>query len=158
MKKTGENSVQNRIRKLYPGLDQEDLSDFHRLTMKYKHRARARGFDYTNLTDEEWEIVTDDNLQKLEKGERIRPSWTETVGKGLIEDAREYLERKPNSHVIDNDDTITNWLVIPSSVKLAARGMKQHNDFMLQVSLLPPELIEKVKAQLEEYNSKVVVT
>ena len=157
MKKTGENSIQNRIRKLYPGLDQEDLSDFHRLVMKYKHRAVARGFDYTNLSDEEWGIVTDDNLQKLDKGEKVHTSWTNTVGRGLIEDAREYLERKPNNHIIDNDDTVNQWLTIPSSVKLAARGLKQGNDYMLQASMLPPDLIEKVKEQMESYDSKAAI-
>lgn len=157
MKKAGPNSIQNRLRVLYPGLDVTDLSDFHRLTMKYKHRATARGFDYANLSDEEWGIVTDDNLQKLDKGEKVHTSWVDTVGKGLIEDAREYLNHKPNSHVIDNDDTVNQWLTIPSSIKLASRGIKQHNDFMIQASLLPIELIDKVKEQMEYYDSKAAI-
>ena len=156
MKKTGPNSVQNRLRILYPNLDQESLGDFHRLVMKYKHRAQARGMDYTNLSDEEWSIIFSDNLPKLEKGEKVHTSWTETVGKGLIEEAIDYLNRKSNDK-LDEDSNVWEWLIIPSSIKLAARGIKQHNDFMLQASYLPSNLIDKVKEDLFNLQSKTAI-
>ena len=157
MKKTGPNSVQNRLRILYPNLDQESLGDFHRLVMKYKHRAQARGMDYTNLSDKEWSIIFNDNLPPLEKGEKVHTSWTETVGKGLIEEALEYLNSKPSNDKLDEDSNIHEYLTIPSSIKLASRGIKQHNDFMLQASYLPSNLIDKVKEDLFNLQSKSAI-
>ena len=153
-KKTGPNSVQNRLRKMMPDLVVEDFESWHRLSMKYKHRAQARGYDSTNLTDEEWEIVTSDNIEPLAKGERVHTSWNETVGKGLIEEALEYLNRKPNTHILDNEDTVNQWLTVPSLVKLAARGLKQNNDYLLQASMLPSEAINQIKEKIDNCRSR----
>ena len=155
--KRSETGVTHYVRITFPDLMENDFDAYHRLVSKYRSRAKARGFDPSNLKQEEWDIIINDNLEKLEKGQKVHTSWVDTVGKGLIEDAREYLERKPNSHVIDNDDTVNQWLTIPSSIKLAARGLKQGNDYMLQSSLLPPELIERVKEQMDDWQSKAVI-
>ena len=54
-------------------------------------------------------------------------------------------------------DTVSQWLTIPSLVKLAARSIKQGNDYMLQASMLPSDLVDKVKERLEVYNGKAAI-
>lgn len=154
--KRSETGIPHYVRISFPDLMENDFDAYHRLVSKYRSRAKARGYNPSNLKQEEWNVIFNDNLPKLEPGEKVHTSWVDTVGKGLIEDAREYLNRKSNDK-LDEDSNVWEWLIIPSSIKLAARGLKQHNDFMLQASYLPSNLIDEVKEDLFNLQSKTAI-
>ena len=154
--KRSETGVPHYVRISFPDLMENDFDAYHRLVSKYRSRAKARGYNPSNLKQEEWNIIINDNLPPLEKGQKVHTGWWDTVGKGLIEEAATYLDRKPNNH-LDEDSDIWGWLVIPSSVKLASRGLKEHNDFLLQASYLPSNLIDRVKEDLFNLQSKTAI-
>ena len=156
MKRT-ETGIPHYVRISFPDLMENDFDAYHRLVSKYRSRAKARGYNPSKLKQEEWSVIFSDNLPKLEPGEKVHTSWISTVGKGLIEEALEYLNSKPSNDKLGEDSNIQEWLIIPSSIKLAARGIKQHNNFMLQASYLPSNLIDKVKEDLFNLQSKTAI-
>ena len=154
--KRSDTGIPHYVRISFPDLMESDFDAYHRLVSKYRSRAKARGYNPSKLKQEEWSIIFSDNLPKLEPGEKVHTSWTETVGKGLIEEAIDYLNRKSNDK-LDEDSNVWEWLIIPSSIKLAAMGLKQNNDFMLQASYLPSNLIDEVKEDLFNLQSKSAI-
>ena len=150
--KRSDTGIPHYVRISFPDLMENDFDAYHRLVSKYRSRAKARGYNPSNLKQEEWNVIFNDNLPKLEKGEKVHTSWIETVGKGLIEEALEYLNSKPSNDKLDEDSNPWEWLIVPGSVKMAAKGLKWGDDFLLQASYLPSCVIDKVKEKLEFQN------
>lgn len=149
------NSVNEYVRRTYVGLDEENFQSYHNLVSKLRGRAKARGFDPGNLTQEQFDIINNDNLPELEKGERVHLSWeNSSMAKGMLTDGIRYLtdnEDYWNKLVMNGvDGDIRNYLYIPSTVKMAARGLKWGNDYLLSASHLSPQHIDLVKDKLKQ--------
>lgn len=145
------NSVPDFVRKTYPGLDLDNFETFHRIVSKLRSRAKARGFDPSNLTQGQFDIINSDNLPELEKGEKFHLAWEDSsMCKGMIDDAIEYLTPKIIKHnKVEDKEDLADWMTVPSAVKLAARGLKEENDFLLQASHLNPVQLDLVKDKLQ---------
>lgn len=146
-----ENSVSGFVRRAYPDLMESNFDQYNNIVSKLRSRARARGFDPSNLTQEQFDVINNDNLPELEKGEKFHLSWeNSSMCKGLIEEALEYLTPKQIMHYKTEDkEDLTDWMIVPSAVKLAAKGLKEENDFLLQASHLNPVQIDLVKDKLQ---------
>lgn len=153
------NSVNEYVRRAYVGLDEENFEQYHNIVSKLRGRAKARGFDPGNLTQEQFDIINNDNLPELERGEKFHLSWeNSSMGKGLIEDAIEYLTPKQIKHYkVEDSEDLTNWMIVPSAVKLAARGLKEENDFLLQASHLNPNQINLVKDKMQAHATNFII-
>lgn len=154
-----ENSVSGFVRRAYPDLMEENFDQYNGMVSKLRSRAKARGFNPSDLTQEQFDLINNDNLPELEKGEKFHLSWeNSSMCKGLIEEATEYLNRrlKDNNHVIEDGDLL-DWIIIPSSVKLAARGIKYNDPFLLQASYLPDDLISKIKVFITDLQNKAAI-
>lgn len=154
-----ENSVSGFVRRAYPDLMEENFEQYHNIVSKLRSRAKARGFDPSNLTQEQFNFINSDNLPELEKGEKFHLDWEHSsMCKGLIEDAIEYLTPKIIKHYkVEDREDLTDWMVVPSTVKLAARGLKEENDFLLQASHLNPVQINLVKDKLQSCATNFII-
>ena len=153
------NSVSDFVRKTYPGLDLDNFETFHRIVSKLRSRAKARGFDPGNLTQEQFDFINSNDLPELEKGEKFHLSWEDSsMCKGMIEDAMEYLTPKVIKHnKVEDCEDLTNWMTVPSLVKLAAKGLKEENHFLLQASHLSPLQIDLVKDKLQSHLTNFII-
>jgi len=154
-----ENSVSGFVRRAYPDLMEYNFDQYHNIVSKLRSRAKARGFDPSNLTQEQFDIINSDDLPELEKGEKFHLSWEDSsMCKGLIDDAVEYLTPKAIKHYkVEDSEDLTNWMIVPSFVKLAARGLKEGNDFLLQASHLNPVQIELVKDKIQSHATNFII-
>lgn len=153
------NSVPDFVRKTYPGLDLDNFETFHRIVSKLRSRAKARGFDPGNLTQEQFNFINSNDLPELEKGEKFHLSWEDSsMCKGMIEEAIEYLTPKQIGNYIKEDkENLIDCMVVPSAVKLAARGLKEGNHFLLQASHLSPVQIDLVKNKLQSQLANFII-
>lgn len=152
-----ENSVSGFVRRAYPDLMEYNFEQYNGVVSKLRSRAKARGFDPSDLTQEQFDLINNDSLPELEKGEKFHLSWeNSSMCKGMIEEAMEYLIPKTIKHykVEDKEDIVNNYLCIPSTVKLAAKGLREENDYLLKASMLDPESIEILRKKLEEESIK----
>lgn len=149
-----ENSISGFVRRAYEGLMEENFEQYHNIVSKLRSRAKARGFDPSNLSQEQFDLINNDALPELEKGERIHLSWeNSSMCKGMLEDAIRYLTDNNDywNKIVMNgvDGDIRNYLYIPSTVKMAARGLKWGNNYLLTASHLSPQQIDLVKDKLQ---------
>ena len=149
------NSVNEYVRKTHPGLDLDKFETFHRIVSKLRSRAKARGFDPGNLTQEQFDIINNDNLPELEKGEKVHLAWeNSSMAKGMLTDGVRYLTEPDDYYnkLITNsvDGDILDYLYVPSTVKMAARGLKWGNNFLLAASHFSPQQIDLVKDKLQQ--------
>lgn len=149
-----ENSISGFVRRAYPDLMEENFEQYHCMVSKLRARAKARGFNPSDLTQEQFDIINNDDLPELEKGERIHLSWeNSSMAKGMLEDGIRYLTDNNdywNKLVMNGvDGDILNYLYVPSTVKMAARGLKWGNAYLLAASHLSSQHIDLVKDKLQ---------
>lgn len=154
-----ENSVSGFVRRAYPDLMEYNFEQYNGMVSKLRSRAKARGFDPSNLSQEQFDLINNDDLPELEKGEKFHLSWeNSSMCKGMIEEAMEYLTPKTIKHYkVEDKEDLTEWMLVPSSVKLAARSIKWGNDFLLQASHLNPVQIDLVKAKLQAQDTNFII-
>ena len=154
-----ENSVSGFVRRAFPDLMEENFDQYNGLVSKLRSRAKARGFDPSNLSQEQFDLINNDNLPELGKGEKFHLSWeNSSMCKGMIEEALEYLTPKQIKHYkVEDKEDLTEWMIVPSAVKLAARGIKNDNDFLLQASHLNPVQIDLVKDKLQVQDTNFII-
>ncbi len=154
-----ENSVSGFVRRAYPDLMEYNFDQYHNIVSKLRSRAKARGFDPSNLTQEQFNFINNDDLPELEKGEKFHLSWeNSSMCKGMIEEAIEYLTPKQVGNYIKEDkENLIDCIVVPSAVKLAARGLKEGNHFLLQASHLSPVQIDLVKNKLQSQLANFII-
>lgn len=157
MPATRENCLGGFVRRKYPDLKDDNFQAYNNLVSKLRARAKARGFDTNNLTQEQFDSINSDTLPELEKGERVHLSWeNSSMATAMLEDGIRYLTDNDdywnklivNGVPSEDGDTITNYLYVPSTVKMAARGLKWNNDYLLAASHLSPQHIDLVKDKL----------
>ena len=154
-----ENCVGEFVRRKYPDLVIDNFQAYNNLVSKLRSRAKARGFNPSDLTQEQFDLINNDDLPELEKGEKFHLSWeNSSMCKGMIEDAIEYLTPKTIKHYkVEDKEDLTEWMIVPSSIKLAARGLREDNNFLLQASHLNPVQIDLVKAKLQAQDTNFII-
>ena len=162
-----ENCVGEFVRRKYPDLVTDNFQAYNNLVSKLRSRAKARGFNPSDLTQEQFDTINSDTLPELEKGEKVHLDWEHSsMCKSMIEDGIRYLTDNDdywdklivNSTPSEDGDNILNYLYVPSTVKMAARGLKYGNNFLLQASHLSPQYVDLVKDKLQEKAANYSIT
>lgn len=154
------NSVNEYVRRTYVGLDEENFQSYHNLVSKLRSRARARGFNPSDLTQEQFDIVNSDTLEPLEKGEKFSSKWeNSSMAKAMVRDGEMYIKdilEYFNKTVVNGSPSEDgeNYLLIPSTVKYLARSIKWGNNYLLKASMLDSECIDILKKKLEDESIK----
>lgn len=149
-----ENCLGGFVRRKYPDLKDDNFQAYNNLISKLRSRAKARGFDLNNLTQEQFDTIDSDTLPELEKGEKAHLNWeNSSMCRGMIEDAVRYLTDPDDYYnkLITNsvDGDTLDYLYVPSTLKLAARGLKWGNNYLLAASHFSPQQIDLVKDKLQ---------
>lgn len=152
------NSINEYVRRKYPDLHDDNFQAYNCLVSKLRARAKARGFDTNNLTQEQFDTINSDSLEPLEKGDRVTGAWEySSMAAAMIRDGERYLKDIDeyflkilvNGAPTEGGDTIRNYLLIPSTIKMAARSMKWNNEYLKKASMLDQECIDIMKKKLE---------
>lgn len=161
-----ENCIGAFVRRKYPDLKYDNFEAYNNLVSKLRSRAKAHGFDPSNLTQVQFDEINSDSLEPLEKGERIVSKWeNSSMAKAMIEDGKRYIKDIDeyfnkvivNGTPSEDGDTIINYLYVPSTVKYLARSIKWVLIYLEKASMLDSESIEMLKKKLEEESTKADV-
>lgn len=156
---TRENCLGGFVRRKYPDLKDDNFQAYNNLVSKLRARAKARGFDTNNLTQEQFDTINSDSLEPLEKGDKVTGAWEySSMAAAMIRDGERYLKDNNdywNKLIVNgapsgDGDTIRNYLLIPSTIKMVARSMKWNNEYLKDASMLDQEYIDIMKKKLED--------